>query len=88
MLTRNVVLVFSLLILLVEGDLDSNDKDSTSDEAPTDEPQYYGGGPSEDESSDSEEGGKKKFSSRSAKPQSPIQPQQPPTSNRAPPFPP
>ncbi|XP_050934540.1 uncharacterized protein si:ch211-133n4.6 [Lates calcarifer] len=133
MFTRNVVLVFSLFILLVEGDLDSSDagiqvmstdKDSTSDEAPTesmnavspdqpDEPQYYGGGPSdtsssssetadapatnqvtapepaaaaansveeedEDESSDSEEGGKKKFSSRSAKPQSPVQLQQPP----------
>eukprot|EP00064_Thunnus_orientalis_P019342 superscaffoldBa00004797_g19459 len=44
MLSRNVVLLFSLFALLVEGDLDSNDagiqamstdKDSTSDEAPT-----------------------------------------------------
>ncbi|KAK9539609.1 hypothetical protein VZT92_003436 [Zoarces viviparus] len=44
MLTRNVLLLFSLFILLVEADLDSNDagiqamftdKDSTSDEAPT-----------------------------------------------------
>ncbi|KAG7500721.1 hypothetical protein JOB18_027453 [Solea senegalensis] len=44
MLTRNVVVVLSLVVLLVEGDLDSNDvgkpavstdKDLTSDEAPT-----------------------------------------------------
>ncbi|XP_036949460.1 uncharacterized protein si:ch211-133n4.6 [Acanthopagrus latus] len=44
MLTRNVVILFSLFVLLVEGDLDSNDagiqamstdKDSISDEAPT-----------------------------------------------------
>ncbi|XP_058474433.1 uncharacterized protein si:ch211-133n4.6 isoform X3 [Solea solea] len=66
MLTRNVVVVLSLVVLLVEGDLDSNDvgkpavstdKDSTSDEAPTesmnvisadqpDEAQFVGGGPS------------------------------------------
>ncbi|KAG7225286.1 hypothetical protein INR49_007133, partial [Caranx melampygus] len=63
----NVILLFSLFVLLVEGDLDSNDagiqatstdKDSTSDEAPTesmnavspdqpDEPHYHGGLPSE-----------------------------------------
>ncbi|XP_051812057.1 uncharacterized protein si:ch211-133n4.6 [Acanthochromis polyacanthus] len=126
MFTRNVVLLFSLLVLLVEGDLDSNDagiqamstdKDSTSDEAPTesmnavspdqpDEPQFYGAAADtssssseaaapeanqvtapepaaaaansveeeedEDDSVDSDEGGKKKFSSRSAKPQSPV----------------
>ncbi|KAF0024120.1 hypothetical protein F2P81_022922 [Scophthalmus maximus] len=91
MLTRNIFLVFSLFILLVEGDLDSNDvgmqatstdKDSTSDEAPTesmnaispdqpDEAQSFGGGPADD---DSDEGGKKKFGSRSAKPQRPPPP--------------
>ncbi|XP_039676296.1 uncharacterized protein si:ch211-133n4.6 isoform X2 [Perca fluviatilis] len=74
MLTRNVVLLFSLFVLLVMGDLDSNDagiqamstdKDSTSDEAPTesmnavspdqpDESQYYGGGPADMSSSSSE----------------------------------
>ncbi|KAK2830989.1 hypothetical protein Q5P01_018920 [Channa striata] len=45
MLTRNVFLLLSLFVLMVRGDLDSNDagiqtmstdKDSTSDEAPTD----------------------------------------------------
>ncbi|XP_058474432.1 uncharacterized protein si:ch211-133n4.6 isoform X2 [Solea solea] len=74
MLTRNVVVVLSLVVLLVEGDLDSNDvgkpavstdKDSTSDEAPTesmnvisadqpDEAQFVGGGPSDSISSSSE----------------------------------
>lgn len=74
MLPRNVVLLFSVFVLLVEGDLDSNDvqihttstdKDSTSDEVPTesmnaispdqpDESQYYGGGPSDASSSSSE----------------------------------
>ncbi|XP_049890763.1 uncharacterized protein si:ch211-133n4.6 isoform X2 [Epinephelus moara] len=74
MLTRKVVLLLSLSILLVEGDFDTNDagiqamstdKDSTSDEAPTesmnavspdqpDEPQYYGAGPSDTTSSSSE----------------------------------
>ncbi|XP_030003289.1 predicted GPI-anchored protein 58 isoform X1 [Sphaeramia orbicularis] len=71
MLTRNVVLLFSLLFVLVKGDLDSNDagiqamstdKDSTSDEAPTesmnavspdqpDESQLNAGGPSDSSSS-------------------------------------
>ncbi|CAI5661182.1 unnamed protein product [Oreochromis niloticus] len=77
MLNRNVVLLFSLfslLIVLVEGDIDSSDagihatstdKDSTSDEAPTesinaispdhpDESHYYGGGPSDVSSSSSQ----------------------------------
>ncbi|XP_068188698.1 uncharacterized protein si:ch211-133n4.6 [Antennarius striatus] len=74
MLTRNVVLLLSLFVLLVEGDMDANDtgiqtmstdKDSTSDEAPTeslnavspdqpDEPQSQGAGPSESSSSSSE----------------------------------
>ncbi|XP_041823004.1 uncharacterized protein si:ch211-133n4.6 [Melanotaenia boesemani] len=74
MLTRNIVLLFSLFVLLVEGDLDSNDagiqamptdKDSTSDEAPTesmnvvsrdqpDEFQHYGGPPSDTSSSSAE----------------------------------
>nr|XP_043908112.1 uncharacterized protein si:ch211-133n4.6 isoform X2 [Solea senegalensis] len=63
MLTRNVVVVLSLVVLLVEGDLDSNDvgkpavstdKDLTSDEAPTDEAQFVGGGPSDGMSSSSE----------------------------------
>ncbi|XP_049458578.1 cytochrome c1 isoform X1 [Epinephelus fuscoguttatus] len=74
MLTRKVVLLLSLSVLLVEGDFDTNDagiqamstdKDSTSDEAPTesmnaispdqpDEPQYYGAGPSDTTSSSSE----------------------------------
>ncbi|KAL7382204.1 hypothetical protein ABVT39_018455 [Epinephelus coioides] len=69
-----VVLLLSLSVLLVEGDFDTNDagiqamstdKDSTSDEAPTesmnavspdqpDEPQYYGAGPSDTTSSSSE----------------------------------
>ncbi|XP_037329195.1 uncharacterized protein si:ch211-133n4.6 isoform X2 [Pungitius pungitius] len=35
MLTRNLLLLFSLVLLLVEADLNSNDKESTSDEAPT-----------------------------------------------------
>ncbi|CAB1451518.1 unnamed protein product [Pleuronectes platessa] len=70
----SVVLVLSLFVLLVDGDLDSNDvgihatstdKDSTSDEAPTqsmnaispdqpDEAQYVGGGPSDASSSSTE----------------------------------
>ncbi|XP_035477388.2 uncharacterized protein si:ch211-133n4.6 [Scophthalmus maximus] len=74
MLTRNIFLVFSLFVLLVEGDLDSNDvgmqatstdKDSTSDEAPTesmnaispdqpDEAQSFGGGPADTGRSSSE----------------------------------
>ncbi|XP_042070785.1 uncharacterized protein si:ch211-133n4.6 isoform X1 [Haplochromis burtoni] len=74
MLNRNVVLLFSLFIVLVEGDIDSSDagihatstdKDSTSDEAPTesinaiypdhpDESHYYGGGPSDVSSSSSQ----------------------------------
>ncbi|XP_047240177.1 uncharacterized protein si:ch211-133n4.6 isoform X1 [Girardinichthys multiradiatus] len=67
MLTRKVILLFSLFVLLVKGDFDtsdvgsqaiSTDKDSLSDEAPTesmnivspdqtDESQYYAGGPSD-----------------------------------------
>ncbi|CAG5887062.1 unnamed protein product [Menidia menidia] len=74
MISRNIVLLVSIFVLLVEGDLDSNDagiqamptdKDSTSDEAPTesmnvvspdypDESQYYGKGPSDTSSSSSE----------------------------------
>ncbi|TNN42441.1 hypothetical protein EYF80_047375 [Liparis tanakae] len=67
MVTRNAVLLLllSLFLLLVEGDLDSKDKDSTSDEAPT-----------EDESSNSEEGRILKL--RTAKAQSPAFPPQPP----------
>ncbi|XP_047461641.1 uncharacterized protein si:ch211-133n4.6 [Mugil cephalus] len=73
MLTRNLVFLVSL-VLMVEGDLDSNDtgiqamstdKDSTSDEAPTesmnavspdqpDEFQFHGGGPADTSSSSSE----------------------------------
>ncbi|XP_067334643.1 uncharacterized protein si:ch211-133n4.6 isoform X4 [Channa argus] len=65
MITRRVFLLFSLFVLMVQGDLDSNDvgiqtmstdKDSTSDEAPTEsmnavspeqlEHLYHGRGPS------------------------------------------
>ncbi|KAM4631339.1 uncharacterized protein ACJ7VT_000807 isoform 4-T4 [Polymixia lowei] len=75
MLTRKILLLCSLGVLLVEGDLDTNDgsiqttstdKDSTSDEAPTEsmnaispdqyeEPQYYGG-PSDTSSTSTETG--------------------------------
>ncbi|XP_036001252.1 uncharacterized protein si:ch211-133n4.6 isoform X1 [Fundulus heteroclitus] len=74
MLTRKVILLFSLCVLLVKGDFDTNDvgsqaistdKDSLSDEAPTesmnvvspdqpDESQYYAGGPSDTSSTSSE----------------------------------
>ncbi|KAM4631340.1 uncharacterized protein ACJ7VT_000807 isoform 5-T5 [Polymixia lowei] len=78
MLTRKILLLCSLGVLLVEGDLDTNDgsiqttstdKDSTSDEAPTEsmnaispdqyeEPQYYGG-PSDTSSTSTETGANK-----------------------------
>ncbi|KAM4550025.1 uncharacterized protein V3H82_019237 isoform 3-T3 [Fundulus diaphanus] len=63
MLTRKVILLFSLCVLFVKGDFDTNDvgsqaistdKDSLSDEAPTDESQYYAGGPSDTSSTSSE----------------------------------
>ncbi|XP_067333048.1 uncharacterized protein si:ch211-133n4.6 isoform X2 [Channa argus] len=73
MITRRVFLLFSLFVLMVQGDLDSNDvgiqtmstdKDSTSDEAPTEsmnavspeqlEHLYHGRGPSDTSSSSSE----------------------------------
>ncbi|KAM9385910.1 uncharacterized protein KZ484_007512 [Pholidichthys leucotaenia] len=69
---RNIVLLFSVFLLQVKADANeaglqttSTDKDSISDEAPTesmnavipdqpDEPQYYGGGQAETSSSSSE----------------------------------
>ncbi|KAM9737241.1 uncharacterized protein ACNS7B_012998 isoform 2-T2 [Menidia menidia] len=50
MISRNIVLLVSIFVLLVEGDLDSNDagiqamptdKDSTSDEAPTEQARRF-----------------------------------------------
>ncbi|KAM6974021.1 uncharacterized protein LKV04_015703 [Tautogolabrus adspersus] len=77
MLYRNVLLLFSVFVLLVEADLDTNnteiqgvttDKDSTSSEAPT-EPAVTAANTSEkedeDESFDSDEGGKKNFRAKS-----------------------
>ncbi|AWP21185.1 Hypothetical protein SMAX5B_003147 [Scophthalmus maximus] len=79
MLTRNIFLVFSLFILLVEGDLDSNDvgMQATSTESMNaispDQPAPAANQVTAPDD-DSDEGGKKKFGSRSAKPQRPPPP--------------